>query len=326
MPADKSLIWRFVEEGFNQGNEAVVYEVLHPKYRNDHSVMAVPAGPEGLASHIRNGRGTIGGIRLNIVDILAEGDDAAVIWQTRGKAGGYVGNADAAGQTSAWLIGFCGYEEGRIRHHVINWEPLRLMAQSGGLEQIYAKRNVALPAADLHPLGLKALRFEAYARYAEKRDVLAPRPTSGTERQKSAALIEKMLAYLFSIEDALEADDLVASDTYLSFADLPDQRGPGGLALRRARFASTFSQAGVSVRKLVIEAGRAAVRFELSCANSGPWVQLPATGRRVVTTGSAYARIEDDRITEWIEILDVLRMLRQIGALASVMPGCYPDQ
>jgi predicted ester cyclase len=325
MPADKNLIWRFVEEGFNQGREAVVFEVCHPKYRNDHSVMAVPEGPEGLAAHIRNGRGNIAGIRLNIVDTLAEGDQAAVCWQTRGRAGGYVGDGRAAGDTSAWLVGFCGYEDGLIRHHVINWEPLRLMAQSGGLDAIYAKRG-ALPAADLAGFALKALRCEAYTTYAPRAEAVAPRVATPAQRAAIAALVDATLAHGFSAGTGPAADELVSRDAYLSYAEFPDQRGPAGLAARRAAFGAAFSDARIEVKKLIVEAGRAAVRFELTCTNSGAYAGLPATGRPVLATGSAYARIEDGRIVEWIELIDVLRILRQLGSLASVMPGCYPDQ
>jgi predicted ester cyclase len=324
MTADKTLIWRLVNEGFNEGREAVAHEVLHSRYRNDTSVMAVPDGPEGLAAHIRNGRSSIAGIRLNIVDIVADGDTAAVCWQTRGKAGGYVGHGESAGDTSAWLIGFCGYEDGLIRQHVINWEPLRLLAQSGALKAIYDKRG-PLIAADLTGFSLNALRFQGYSRYAQQEEATKPRPPSPGERDAIQQLVRTTVCFEFGAQNSNVAPAL-SQDAYLSFADSPDARGANGLEGRREQWCSAFSGNQVEFKTLLVESGRATVRFEITCSNTGSFAGLPATGRRITATGSAYARVRDGVIVEWIEVIDVLRILRQLGGLANVLPGCYPDQ
>ncbi len=318
----KALVWRMVEEGFNKGNPDIVREVCHPRYRNDTSVMAVPDGPEGLAQHIRNARATIDGIRLNIVDIVAEGDRAAVFWQTRGTAGRYLGDSGSPNDTSAWLIGHCGFEDGLIRDHVINWEPLRLMAQGGALDNL-VKGAAGRRVADVEPMGLKALRFQAYATYAGEAEATAARPAAARDRATVARAAEGVLRYAFGITDA--APD-VAPDAYFSFADFPDQRGAAGLAARRAALTAAFSRVEARIDATVVESGRAILRWTLTCVNSGPWLGLPATGRTLAATGSAYARVEKGRVTEWIELVDVLRLIRQAGGFAAVMPGCYPDQ
>ena len=46
--ANKNLVWKLVEEGFNEGRTGTAQTICHPKYRNDASVMAVPLGPAGL--------------------------------------------------------------------------------------------------------------------------------------------------------------------------------------------------------------------------------------------------------------------------------------
>lgn len=322
--ANKNLVWKLVEEGFNEGRTGTAQTICHPKYRNDASVMAVPLGPAGLEAHIANARSTTGSIRLKIIDIVAEGALAAVVWQTRGKAGGYLGDIASTAQTSAWLVGFHGFEDGLIRQHVVNWEPLRLMAQAGTLDTIF-ERAGTLPRADLSSLGLKALRSDNYPTYASFAEVVAKRAAAPDERQEILSLVQQLLDYEFSLGVA-PGKLALAGDAYLSFADFPDQRGPDGLELRRVNFASAFVITGLTVKQIVVEAGRAILRWEMALRNDGTYLGLPATGRELATTGSAYARIENGRVTQWIEVMDILRVIRQIGGLSSVMPGCYPNQ
>jgi len=319
MENQKRLVWRFIEEGFNNNAPTVAYEVCHPRYRNDGSVVAVPDGPKGMATHIDNAHAQSGQFRLNIVDILAEGDTASVLWQTWGSTGKYLANVTSSNDTSAWLIGHCGFEDGLIRQHVINWEPMRLMAQSGALVTNSNGRSVA----DLAQMSLSSLRYKAFSTYTTEVEATPARIASLTERSMIADQAQTTLNYLYGADDVAPE---VARDAYLSFADMPDQRGIAGLATRRRLLRGAFSEADVKIEMLVVEQGRVTLRWTFTAIHSGDWLGLPATGRPLSATGSAYARIEQGKISIWIEVLDILRLIRQLGGLAAVMPGCFPDQ
>src|SRR5258706_1563850 len=85
----KTKVWRMVTEGYTDGRAEIADEICHPRFVNNASVMAVPEGPTGLAAHIQNAHAGIPDIRLWIVDLVADGDDVAVLWATQGKASGY---------------------------------------------------------------------------------------------------------------------------------------------------------------------------------------------------------------------------------------------
>lgn len=309
----KLPVWRLVNEGFVQGRAEVVGEICHPRYRNDTSVRAVPDGPAGLAAHIGNARGNISGIELNIVDILAQGDRSAVLWQTRGIAGKYVGLDAGGGDTSAWLIGHFGFVDGLLLDHLINWEPLRLMVQGGAA--------IGAGGADLASMDLRTLRCAAFTAFVDRERACAPRvaPADTTDADLAIAA----LRYSWGQTDVPAP---VADQAYLSFADLVDQHGRDGLIARRAMARGVFADPRLEVESLVSDGSRVIIRFSLSVRHVGDWLGMPASGRHLTTTGSAYARIEDGAIAMWVELIDVLRLIRQIGGLAAVLPGCFPDQ
>jgi predicted ester cyclase len=309
----KLSLWRMVNEGFLEGNMGVAFEICHADYRNDTSVRAVPFGPEGLNAHIRNARSSIERFDLRILDILAEGDRAALIWQTRGTAGSYVGHRNGARDTSAWLIAHFRFVDGLIYHHVINWEPLRLMIQAG--------MNIPPGGADLTPLALECLRYEAYPVYPQREIACEYRRASAGGSARDIAVTA--LTHSWG-GDARPPE--VAPDAYFSFADLPDCRGREGLRARRDAATSAFSNPAFKIVSSVEDGDRVILRWTLSCINGGEWLGQPATRRSLSCTGSTYARIEQGRIAMWVELVDVLTLLRQNGSLSAVLPGCFPDQ
>lgn len=321
----KAAIWRYVHDCFNQGSEQAARDICHPLYRNDSSVLAVPDGPEGLVANIRNGRATIDGMRLEAVALVAEGDDAILLRHSAGTLGRYLGDSGSDVQVTQWSLGSFGFEDGLLRHHVSNWEPLRGMAQGGQLDALLAKAN-GRRVPDFEAMGLRAPRLATARDFLDRAATIAVRPPGATERLESSRLMAETTHYSLGARTQARATELLATGARLNFADWPDEVGPDGMTARRAAFNAAFADTEITVHKLLVESGRAAIRFTLSATHAGPWIGLPATGRTVKASGAAMARIADGRVTEWIELIDLLRVVRQIGGLAAVMPGCYPDQ
>ena len=66
---------------------------------------------------------------------------------------------------------------------------------------------------------------------------------------------------------------------------------------------------------LVAEGDRVASRFVLRGTHAGPFLGIPATGRRVAVAGIAVDRLAAGRLAEsWVS-LDGLGLVRQVGAL-----------
>jgi len=70
---NKQLVRRLIEEGFNQGREAVIDELVSPKYRSQEEGMEA-MGSEGLKELMRSFRTAFPDLHLQVEHILAEGD------------------------------------------------------------------------------------------------------------------------------------------------------------------------------------------------------------------------------------------------------------
>lgn len=58
---------------------------------------------------------------------------------------------------------------------------------------------------------------------------------------------------------------------------------------------------------------RVATAFTFQGTHSGELMGVPATGRRVTVHGTIHSRVEDGRIVEEWEILDLDTLYRQLG-------------
>jgi predicted ester cyclase len=202
---------------------------------------------------------------------------------------------------------------------VSNWEAAHLLAKTGAMPV----GKGGFPAFPFLDQG--SSRIRPGQAYPDKAEATSDRGAAADERDRNAQVLSTLLQFQYGASDGA-ADALVSPQATLFFADFGTEAGPAGLNSRRDAFAAAFSEVRIDLKMMAVESGRAAARWELSCVHSGPYFGLPATGRPVTVSGSSYGRIEGGRVTEWIDVLDALRLLRTIGAMASVLPGCHPDQ
>lgn len=66
---------------------------------------------------------------------------------------------------------------------------------------------------------------------------------------------------------------------------------------------------------VVAKGDRVAVRLRVMGTHTGEFIGVPASGQDVEVEGSAFFRIEGDRIAEFWGLMDQLGLMQQIGAL-----------
>lgn len=324
---NKAVVHRVIEEGFNDIKPEVSHEICRDDFLNLISIMPVPIGPEGLAQHIRNARGGAGaGNKLRARHLVADGDSVALAWITDGKNNAYFGGEVSEQRLSAWLIGFWRFEGDKLVEWVGNFEPIRNMAQTGGLDLSPLEgdppyRHVSL--ADVG--GITNLAIDNYPGDADGREITEVRVPSAAERAEVEGLVRTFLDA--ELVDSSKIDDLpLSDDAYLFFADHDEGRGAAGLRDRAEAFQGAFGEAEVTIDKLLVEQGRAAVRFTVTCRQVGPYLGIVATGRPVTFTGSAIASVVDGKVAQWIEVSDFLTLMREVGGLTALLRGCSPVQ
>lgn len=132
----------------------------------------------------------------------------------------------------------------------------------------------------------------------------------------------EMLDAIFHKGDVDRMSELIASDTVLLHHPVP------GLGHDRAGFAEmvTDFHAGfpgfdVIVEHMLVRDGVAVIRWKLEGRHSGTWLNVPANGNDISTSGLAYCECDTEQdpvrvLEHWLHF-DSYDLLRQIGGLPS---------
>ena len=94
-----------------------------------------------------------------------------------------------------------------------------------------------------------------------------------------------------------------------------DVRGPDGLAERVQGYRDAFADLSVTIEHQFTEGDYVATRTTIRGRHEGDLMGAPATGRQVEFGGLTISRCRDGKIEEEWELVDMMTLLRQIGAL-----------
>ena len=130
--ANKDLIRRIIAEAFNEGNLEVVDEALAADYLDHQVDPDAPGGPAAFKAFVRAFRATFPDVRVEVEDLIAQGDRVALRVTWRGSQQGALGAIPATGLP----VEFGGYhiyrlEDGKIAEHWGLQDDLSLLLQLG---------------------------------------------------------------------------------------------------------------------------------------------------------------------------------------------------
>lgn len=93
--------------------------------------------------------------------------------------------------------------------------------------------------------------------------------------------------------------------------------GPGleGARVAVEAWLEAFSDMRISIEGFVYADDMIAPRLFLAAIHSGPFMGIPATGRRIHFRGHPHYRLRDGRFIEFWDSPDMLPVLRQLGVL-----------
>ena len=108
--------------------------------------------------------------------------------------------------------------------------------------------------------------------------------------------------------------ELVAPD-HVRHAPDGDLYGPEGVRILLAEWRAGFPDLELAIRDLIAEDDKVVSRFVLRGTHRGPFLGVPATGRRIDVAGMGVDRVSGGRLAEsWVS-LDGLELLRHLGRL-----------
>jgi steroid delta-isomerase-like uncharacterized protein len=131
--SNKAIIRRFFEEAFNQGNLAVLDEIIAPNQVNGGpgALPGMPSGPEGAKALITTYRNAFPDLRFTIDEQVAEGNTVMTRWTAHGTHNGELAGIPATGRPATVVgVGVDRVENGKV---VDSWG---IFDQSGMLQQL----------------------------------------------------------------------------------------------------------------------------------------------------------------------------------------------
>ncbi len=134
--------------------------------------------------------------------------------------------------------------------------------------------------------------------------------------EENKALVHRFVEEFWNKGNTTAADELMAGDAaiYMPTGEMVDLDGLKGFA---ATFRESFPDWHSTSEELVAEGDRVAERWTGRGTHRGELQGIPPTGKRVEVPGSVFYRIVGGKIVEFRGQLDMIGMMRQLGAIPS---------
>jgi steroid delta-isomerase-like uncharacterized protein len=131
--------------------------------------------------------------------------------------------------------------------------------------------------------------------------------------EANKAVVRRFIDEVFGQGSIATVDELLTDDfTAHTWGPMP--QGRDGLRAAIERVSAGLSAVVMTVEDVVAEDDRVAVRLTSSATQTGPFMGVPATGRRYEIGEIHLFRLRDGRIAEHWHQADFLGLLRQLGA------------
>jgi steroid delta-isomerase-like uncharacterized protein len=131
-------------------------------------------------------------------------------------------------------------------------------------------------------------------------------------------VVRRFIDELINRHDLDLIDELCAPDHALYHPALPEPvHGADRLRIALTSFFESFPDLHFTIRDLVEEGDRVAMRFSIAGTNTGPFGGSPPTHGTIASSGIVIYRVVDGRIAEGRIQEDILRMLNQLGLVPS---------
>jgi steroid delta-isomerase-like uncharacterized protein len=106
-----------------------------------------------------------------------------------------------------------------------------------------------------------------------------------------------------------------ASD-FVDHVEIPGMPpGVEGVTARHAMLFTAMPDIHIDIHDVLASGDTAAARFTITGTDSGGFMGMPATGKRVAVTGMDFMRFRDGLIVEHWGEMDMLGMLQQLGVI-----------
>jgi steroid delta-isomerase-like uncharacterized protein len=116
--------------------------------------------------------------------------------------------------------------------------------------------------------------------------------------------------------DIAVADETFAPECVIHITGSPDPNlSVDGFKQMVAGLLAAFPDLHFTIEDQIVAGDKVSTRWSADATNTGPFGDVPATGRRVHVDGLILDRLENGRVVERWEQWDQMAMMRQLGLL-----------
>ncbi len=133
--------------------------------------------------------------------------------------------------------------------------------------------------------------------------------------EDNAAVARAWAHAAWNQHDVDAAARFLAPDWVGHYGGLGDAHGPEGFTRVATAFLAAFPDMEIQVEGALAAGDTLVRRVRWSATHRGPFLGVPATGRRVTVQETIILRVAEGRIAEEWEMADLLGLLRQLGAV-----------
>ena len=131
---NKALVSRWIEEGWNQGNVAIIDELAAPDFVDHHVPPGLPPNAEGHKAWLQLARAGFPDLQLTIEDMIADGDKVVARMMVTGtQTGEFMGLPPSGKLVSVTAIGISRIADGKSVEYWENFDALGVMQQIGAI-------------------------------------------------------------------------------------------------------------------------------------------------------------------------------------------------
>jgi steroid delta-isomerase-like uncharacterized protein len=139
-----------------------------------------------------------------------------------------------------------------------------------------------------------------------------------TEQNKS--LVRRLYDELINQENKAVIDEIFAGDVIIHDPFMGTMAGSEAFRQLLGVFDSAFPGHRVNVEQVVAEGDYISVLHTHTATHTGPFMNIPPTGKQIVVNGLELFRFEDGKIVEFWRKDDDVSLLMQLGALPAPQP------
>jgi steroid delta-isomerase-like uncharacterized protein len=296
----KEIIRRWNEQGWSGGKYDLAYEIISPNMVvHGAGGQAVGMGPEGLIDLIKTWRTAFPDGRMEIDDLIVEGEIVAIrnTWYGTQEAEFY--GVPPSGKTVAVTsVGIDRVQEGKVTEGWGELDMVGMMQQMGALPTV----GPGAVATGADP---------AWGATASEPDTEEP----GEPKE----LLSGLIAALAAGEEGA-ARELVDAERFVDHSPGWGTRSFDSVLASYAALRRALPDLGFEIDRdnMVGEGNQAAAHSVVRGTHSGePLFGVEPSGNAVVWTHSDFARTDGGRIVERWSATDMLTLFQQLGVLPS---------